>query len=512
VTARASSEDAPAMIAVLLSSLLLGHSSGTPIACAPVALDVHQDGLDAKIAEAGTDVQKLLDLAASFLGGPQQGHAEKVYKRVIEIDPENETARTALRHQPYDGKWFESFAELAKYKREEAARMKAKGLARWKEEWVPEADVPFLSMGWTKSADGKWTDPVAAARAKQIDEWTAAGFQFRADDNSWIAPADSDKWAALQWKCGDAWLDMAKANEFHAKLEQPWELAGEHFVTWSTCEWNVANSVRWHADKVHAEMLRIFGVAPTGKPHFFVLNNLQQYNQAAGNQPILIESEGISSLHGAYFADAYYDTSTQPPRFEGCGVSYWDSTDPKLAAWGPFWVRWAAAQSFADAIDRSWAAIGAWVESAGRGDLATYPGPFWGEKKIPRWLRYGAASYAERFMKNPEAAEGTDPWTLRAFACAEIMKSGGLRKLDDVFAFRLDLADIPKSSRLYDEAGLVVAFLLDGAPEDKELASLHEAFKTKLKSGDKDATAAAAKALQAGLVKREKDIRKFAGI
>ncbi len=479
-----------------------------PVAVASVA----QDTLDAKIAAAGKDVAKLLELAASFVGGPQQDSADKVYKRVIEIDAGNEVARKALRHQQYDGKWFESFAELAKYKRDESAKMKSKGLARFKEEWVPEADVPYLKMGWARDAQGAWVDPAEAARAKQVEDWKAGGHQFRADDNSWIAPEDFEKWTALQWKCGDAWVDMAKANEFHAKIEQPWELVGEHYEVWSTCDWEGANLARWHADKTHPELVRIFGVEPAQKPHFFVLNGLQQYNQAAGNTPILIETEGISSLHGAYFADAFFDFGAKPPQFLGCGVSYWDRKDSKVGMWGPYWLRWAAAQSFVDAIDPSWSAVADRVADGGRGDLAAYSAPFWNEKKIPRWLRYGAASYVERFMKNPEAAEGSDPWVLRTFACSEIKKAGGLHKLDDIFAFRLDVNDIPGSSRLYQEAGLLVAYLLDGAETDKELADKHAAFKTSLKSGPKADVTAAGVALQKTLAKHEKDIKTFAGL
>jgi hypothetical protein len=242
-----------------------------------------------------------------------------------------------------------------------------------------------------------------------------------------------------------------------------------------------------------------------------VLNSLQQYNQAAGGQPILIESEGISSLHGAYFSDGFYDRST-PPRFLGCGVSYWDRKDPKIAGWGPYWLRWAAAQSFVDGIDPSWITVGEWIGAGARGDIAGYAAPFWGEKRIPRWLRYGAASYVERFMKNPEAAEGADPWTLRSFAFAELKKNGGLRKLDDVFAFALNVNDIPGSSRLYDEAGLVVSYLLDGAEGDKELAQNLTAFKSSLKSGTKADTTAAALELQKTLVKHEGEIKKYAGL
>ncbi len=495
------------MIAALTLALLPVASTCAVAAAAQAQAFADDPSLDARIAAAGNDIGKLLELAA---GMSNEDAAKRVYKRVLELDKDNEAARKALRHQLYDGKWFESFAELSKYKREEAARMKEKGLARFKDEWVPERDVPFLHMGWIRDAQGAWANPVEIARARQVEEWQAAGHQFRADDSSWIAPADFEKWTALLWKCGDAWVDMAKANEFHARIEQAWQLTGEHFVVWATCDWEGANFARWHADKVTADLVRLFGIAPASKPHFFVLNSLEQYNQAASNGTIG-ETEGYSSVHGAFFADAFFDGS-QPPQYLGCGVSYWDRKNEKLAVWGPYWVRWAAAQSFVDAIDPSWSAIGERIAAGPGGDVAGFAARFWGEKRIPRWLRYGAASYAERFMKDPEAAEGADPWTLRAFAFAEVKKTGGLRKLDDVFQFALSLNDIPNSNRLYHEAGLVVAYLLDGAAGNNELAEKLAAFQVALKSGRQADAAAAVDALQKALVKSERDIRKFAGL
>jgi hypothetical protein len=499
------------MISLLLLSV--AFSPSIPPASQPAPfLEARDDAeVDAKIAGLGRDVGKLLELAGTYAAASKDDAAKKVYKKVLEIDANNEAAHKALNHQLYDKKWFDSFAELAKYKREEAAKMKSKGLARWKEEWVPEADVPFLKMGWSKDAKGVWVDPFDAAREKQVGEWKAAGYTFRADDNSWVAPADADKWAALQWKCGDQWVDMAKANEYHSKIEQAWELVGEHFEVWTTCDWEGGNLARWHADKTQAELVRLFGIEPKAKPHLVVLNSLQQYNQASGTQPILIETEGFSSLHGAYYADAFFDLSAKPLHYLGCGVSYWDRKDPKIASWGPYWLRWAAAQSFVEGIDPSWAAIGEWIGNEGRGDIATFPAPFWSEKKIPRWLRYGAASYVERFMKNPEAAAGADPWDMRAFACAEVKKAGGLHKLDDVFAFALDIKDA-STSRLYHEAGLVVAYMLDGAAGDKDLAEKLKSFQTALKSGSKADVATAVTALQKTLVKHERDIKKFGGI
>jgi hypothetical protein len=499
------------MIAALSFSLLASLASPCP-ASAPSVLQAPDPALEAKIAAAGKDVGKLLELANSLSASSQEDSARKVFRKVLELDAGNETAHKGLRHQLYDKKWFESFAELSKYKREEAARMKTKGLVRFKEEWVPEAELCFLNMGWTKDEKGAFQNPVALARAKQIAEWEAAGYKFRADDNSWIAPNETEQWAALLWKCGDEWVDMAKANEYHAKPEHTWELSGEHFLVETTMDWEGGHSARWHADRVWGELQRVFGLEPPAKPRVVVLSSLEQYNLVAGNTPLLPEFEGYSSLHGAYFADLYFDDEAKPPQFMGCGVSYWVRKDPKGESWGPLWLRWAAAQSYIDAIDPSWGAIGERIAGGGTVEGAAFAASFWGEKKIPRWLRYGAASYVERYERDPLAAEGADPWPLRAFAFGELKKSGGLRKLDDVFAFALDIKDIPGSSRLYHEAGLVVAYLLDGAPGDKELAEKHLAFKTALKAGKKQDIGTAATALQKALAKHDKDIRKFAGL
>ncbi|MFN0008236.1 MAG: hypothetical protein ACKVXR_10035 [Planctomycetota bacterium] len=504
------------MIAPLLWSLLAfpgPFTSTAPSLASSAFLQEPDDAdVDAKIAAAGKDVAKLVALANGYMTAGQDAAAKRVYKKVLEVDADHEAAHKALGHQLYDKKWFGSFAELAKYKREESAKMKAKGLVRVKDEWVPEADAPFLIMGWAKDERGQWAHPSAIARAKQVADWQAAGYQFRADDNSWIAPADFEKWTALLWKCGDEWVDLAKANEYHAKIEHPWKLEGEHYTVWTTCDWEGGNVARWYADKAYPELVRLFGVEPARKPHFIVLSSLAQYNEVSGgNPPVLPESEGISSLHGAYFADLAFDPSFEPPLYIGAGVCFWDRKDEKLKGWGPYFVRWASAQSFLDAIDPSWTTVAERLGAVAGGGNLPPAAPFWNEKKIPRWLRYGAASYVERYAKDPEAAEGADPWALRQFAFGEI-KKGGMHELGEVFAFAIDVNKADYSSRLYHEAGLVVAFLLDGAKGDKKLAAKLQAFQTALKSGSKPDVTVAVDALQKELLANEPNIRKFGGL
>ncbi len=468
--------------------------------------------VDQKITEAGTDVAKLLELATSFSTAGKDDASKKVYKKIIELDPNHEAAHKALRHHNYNGKWFESYAELSKFRREETAKMKEQGLARYKDQWVPEADLPYLNMGWTKSEDGKWLNPVELARAKEEQEFKTKGHEFRADDSTWIAPEDKSKWAPDSWKCGDQWLNMEQANAYHSQPAQMWRIEGDHFTVLTTCDWEGGSWARKYADQLYPDLVRLFGLQPAQKPHFVVVNSLTQYNEAAGGQPPwLPESEGISSMYGAYFADAFFDVTATPPQYMGCGVSYWDRKDEKLRPWGPYWLRFAAAQSFCEAVDPSLLTISEAIASAasGGGGQGSFEN-FWKEKKIPRWMRYGAASYCDRYLKDPDLLAGGNPWALREFAFAEVKKAGGLRKIEDVFAFTIDPAD-PDAARIYHEAGLLVSFLLDGS-ESKKLKEKHDAFKAALRSGDKKELEKAVEGLQKELEKSEKEIKKFADL
>ena len=498
------------MIAAILLCILASPTG----AYHSVPVTVLQDDaeVESAIQAAGENIAKLMKLATRYSDTSNSAAADKVYRRVIELDPDHKAARTGLRHQHYDDQWFESFVALAKYKRKEAARMKSKGLALHSDQWVPIDDIPFLKMGWDKDTSGVWVDPVEAARAKEVAVLESEGCQFRADDNSWVAPDEFENWTNLLWKCGDDWLGLEEADKYHSKVGQQWELMGEHFVTWTTAAWGTGNLARWHADQTHAHLLKIFGVEPKDKPHFFVVPSLAAYNDAAGGASTHPDSEGYSSLHGAYYSDICFDTEVEPQRFIGMGVSYWDRSDEALGPWGPFWARWAAAQSYMDAIDRSWHTIGDWVSDGPRGNQAVFGPAFWKEKRIPRWLRYGSASYVERYLPNPEAAADADPWGLRAFAFAELKKTGGLRPLAEVFAFGLTQDDLPGSSRLYHEAGLLVAFIMDGAADDAALGEAHQAFKTALTSGSKEEALSAVKTLEAALLTKDKEIRAFAGL
>ncbi len=489
------------MIAATLLFAFTSFSTRTPSPDVVLAL---QDEVAQKIAEAGSDVAKLLELAKSYQTAENEEAAKQVFNHILELDPNHEEAHKALRHHSYDGKWFKSYAELSKYRSEETKKMKAKGLARLGEEWVPIADLPYLKMGWVKEGEN-WVHPAKTARAQDESEKVAAGWKLQ-NDLVWVSPEDQARWQEGLWKCGDQWLAKEAANQFHSELGKWWTWPGEHFVAYSTCDMDAVAWINWYADKTYASLVRLFGIEPDEKPIVVVLKSLDQYNQfAAGSQAAQLppaEIDGLSSLHHAFFAEAFVDPTVMPPEYKGCGAAFWDKSSPQLDPWGHFAIRHAAGLSYAEAIDRSWVAVSELL-SGGGGQAST--APFWSEKKIPRWLHFGAASYVELYMKNEEPQE--NPWGWREWAIGELKKGGSLDDLDKIFAFPLDLNQIEASRRLIQEAGLVVSFILDG--ECKSVVQAHRALLDCLRSSK--GVPEAVLELQEVIKQHQREFEQFAG-
>ncbi len=127
---------------------------------------------------------------------------------------------------------------------------------------------------------------------------------------------------------------------------------------------------------------------------------------------------------------------------------------------------------------------------------------------MPAWLRYGAAVYAERFFTDTSVAEGGDPWWARKWSIDNIRARGGLRELSQILACELDPDDRENSQKLLIEAGLVVAFVVDGVCEP--VAAEHAAFRRALAT--QRLRASHLKALTEAIVAHEPELRAFAGL
>ena len=216
--------------------------------------------------------------------------------------------------------------------------MAERGLVRWRDDWVPLADLPFLRMGWMRGTDGAFAHPEEARQAAEAARLKAAGYRFRADDCTWIAPTELRPvgGAAVEVR-----PSLARAARGRRLSRGP-----RHRLV--PAKASRSRSVRPRLGRRPTRLVgtptgptrtsfACFGIAPKRRPTVYVARTLLQYNAAATSSEQLVDSGGLSSTHGAYFADGAFDRELTPPRFIGGGVTYWDENDATTRAWGPYW-------------------------------------------------------------------------------------------------------------------------------------------------------------------------------
>ena len=468
-----------------------------------------EDLLPGKLAAAGQDPDALWEVYLWCKQEKRNKDARAVLRSILDVDADHEEAHKGLRHHYYDNQWFDSYVKLSEYKRAEEARMlEEQGVVRFEDGWAKPEDVPFMRMGWVKDAHDRWVHPNSLARSAQEAKFVELGYKRQAD-MTWVAPDEQAKWEEKLVKVGDEWMSAADANVYHSRLGQWWEYPGEAFIVKSTLDYEGTRWAAWYADQTYTDLVRIFGKKPASAPDLVVLNGVDQYNRFAVGDPESglpsTEVDGFSSVHYAFFAETWVDLSGEVPEYMGTGVCYWDRGNEALKLFGQYAIRHAAAQAYIEEIDPSWQTISRLVAS--QGGQGQNSDDFWAEKQIPRWLRYGAASYVERYFKDPDAQPGSE-WRVREWALENLREGEGPRPIEQIFAFPLDVNDIEGSGKLIGEAGLLVSFMLDG--DCKPVKAAHMAFKSALRSGE--GVGEAAQALQQAILDNEDALRMYANI
>ena len=451
--------------------------------------------LERRLAEAGSDVAELWKLHTSL--APAQ--ATRVLRAIVRLDPGNEKAREALGHVRSGERWFTSQAALERFLQSqdpEAAR--AKGHVEYRSLWMHPAERAIAVKGWVKDQEtGQWLTP---GDEKRLTEGWAR------QDLEWIPPEEAGHADAGLWRVDGEWLPLHEADRRHAALDSMWRIPGAEVLLLSTADREVALRAQQVMGRALADLRRVFGAEPVLPLRVALLRDEEQYDRFAfgdpdGRRPPS-HAGRLHAVHSAFFAESWFPKLEGRREFMGLGVCIWDSQVPNGDLYGLHAARLAVGLSYVDALDPSPNAVKkALADGPGSGFYAAYEA----EKALPAWLRFGGAVYAERYFEDTEVE---DRWWARKWSLENLQKRGGMRALSEVLDFRLDPDDRDDALKRLLEAGLVVAFVVDG--ECAPLDEAHAAFKESLASGKVDPRRVSA--LTEALVGHERELRAFAGL
>ena len=446
--------------------------------------------------DAEGSVEKLWKLHEWCEAYGMKAEARSALRAILKLDDGERKAHELLGHIEFEGKWYDSAKKLEEYKAKKLeAEAKASGKVIYKGALTDPADVPFLEKGMIKDASGRWVD--AETQKKIAEGWVL-------QDLTWIPPGEALNLAKGLWKCGDKWLSLDEANKYHSEVGRWWMIANERFIVYSTCDRKIAELSLEQCERAYRDLIRVYGKTPAQAVPVIVLNSTDQYGlfargEAGTQQP---EARGLSSKHGAFMAESYVEFTSSGQSLPG--VAYWDDSSDAGNRFGEMFVRHAAAQSYAEAIDPSPKAVAKLVKGQGAESFAD---AFWAEKQLPSWFRYGAAAYVERYaLDSTVAAGGNSAWR-REWSVTNITNKGGLDPLDRILKFEISV-DNDNSAKLINEAGLLLAFALDG--KCVEVQGKHGALKEAIKN-NKDVSKAAL-ALAEEIKKNEAKLRAFAAL
>ncbi len=471
--------------------------SGPP---APSAEDLAK--FRAELATAGVDPAKLWELHLVWKAGQKQFLADCALRKLLRVEPDHLQARAGLGHERVGDRWFPSRAAAERYRQsQDPALAPARGLLKRKTGWVHPEEIAMLAKGLSKdSTTGEWHD--GADRQKLAKGWAR-------QDLEWIAPREVESLDIGLWRVDGEWLDLPSANQRHASIDSMWRIPTHEIELHTTCDRDVGLRAIEHMGRALDDLRRVFGVEPLLPLSVALLREEEQYDRFAfgdvDGRRRATHGGRLYTIHYGFLAESWFPPSDGKRATHGIGVGYWDAYVPNGDSYGVHSARLAVGLSYVEALDPSPKAVKAALAG---GPKAEYYAAYLAEKQFPAWLRYGGAVYAERYFKDASVGEGGDPWWARKWSVENIARMGGLDPLEQVFAFQLDADKRDASRKLLNEAGLIVAFLVDS--ECAPVRAAHEDFKRALLAGR--LTPKVISAMVDAVTAHQAELKAFAGL
>ena len=412
--------------------------------------------LDSFLGPVGDDAEALWELAESWLGTGQDAWGHVALSKLLRLDPDHAQAREAAGWFGADGQWFRTRTAHERFLRSQDPEIAAaRGHVLHRGAWIHPDERVHANRGWTKDfGRGLWLS--GTERRRLLEGWCL-------QDLTWIEPEKAHRTDRREWLVGDEWVDLATAEAHHADLSDPWRIPAGPVILNTTLDRATAWRAAEHAGRAIEDLQLVFGAQPVLPIEVTVLRDEEQVDRLAfgspdGSRPPTHVGR-LHTIHSAFLAERWFRYAGGELEHAAQGVGLWDVTVPHGDAYGVHATRLATGLSYVDALDPSPKAV---RRALAKGVGTDFVDRHAREKKLPEWLRWGGAVYAERFFRDPDAPADGDPFWARAWSLENLAALGGLRELEHVLAFELDPDDREESRRLLLEVGLLVAFLVDG--------------------------------------------------
>ena len=351
------------------------------------------------------------------------------------------------------------------------------------------------ARGWTERK-GEWYSPEDRARLLSGDRrdpktglWSSRAEQKRESrgavrlDDDWLDADDAENLKNGLFPMGGDWCDLGLANRRHTRLESPWIIPTAFARIHATTDRSTAVAALVSMARTIPDLERALGLVPSLPLDVILTRTEEQADRLAFGAPdgrhAPLHGAGRHVIYGAYLAERRFERDGSKFIYDGAGVGIWNAEVLHGDAFGVHSSRLAYALSWVDAIDPS--------PKASKGARKSGPGANFlsereAEKRLPAWLSWGAAVYAERFYRDRsidlKVTPDADPWWARAWSISNLKDAGGLGDIAQVFDVHMDPAEAKKARLQLLRAGVLVAFILDGGCAPVEEA--HAALKAEL--------------------------------
>ncbi len=251
---------------------------------------------------------------------------------------------------------------------------------------------------WQVLKNGIWFTP---EEIKKLD----SGYAFL--DGEWIVPEEAENVTKGLFKIEGQWIAEKEADQYHRHWSVPWKIPTAHFTLITNLPRQKAIEQTGLIEGVYDRLFVFLKQPLEGNPPIYVIVGEEAYKQYI---------TANSGDHSSIWAGCLAEKDPKKP-----GVALWNDQ------FGSFYVSHATAHVYLDRASKG--------------------------SPVPQWFVEGVASYVSRFHNETARQWSLDNLRLRGSMDA-------VKRFTD--GFSLSIEDVDQAQKNLLQAGLLIAYCVDG--------------------------------------------------